>query len=141
VALAMTQLKRYWMVVHYETEFAAENEDEAYQNMIMGNRIVENATIVAKELPELLEGARLKDTIDEARLEARREAAVSILLAQLAHKTKDYSLMWERLSKLASHRREQIQALSVEQLECLSIEAIEFSGVSDLEDWLDRFAQ
>jgi Domain of unknown function (DUF4351) len=133
----MTQLKRYWMVVHYETEFAAENEDEAYQNMIMGNRIVENATIVAKELPELLEGARLKDTIDEARL----EAAVSILLAQLAHKTKDYSLMWERLSKLASHRREQIQALSVEQLECLSIEAIEFSGVSDLEDWLDQFAR
>lgn len=128
------------MVVHYETEFEAESEDDAYQNIIMGNTIVENATLVAKELPELAESDRLKALIEEAKLEARREAAVSILLAQLAYKTEDYSLMWERLSKLEPLRREQIQALSVEQLERLSVDAIEFSRMADLEAWLDRVA-
>ena len=126
------------MVVHYETEFEAENEDDAYLNIRLGNTIVEKATVVAKELPESVEGERLKALIDEAKLEARREAAVSILLTQLAYKTKDYSLIWEKLSKLAPLRRGQIQALSLEQLERLSIDVIEFSSIADLEGWLDR---
>jgi Domain of unknown function (DUF4351) len=136
----MTQLKRYWMVVHYETEFEAQSEDDAHLNIRLGNRIVEEATVVAKELPESAEGNRLKALIEEAKLEARREAAVSILLTQLAYKTKDYSLMWERLSKLEPLRREQIRALSVEQLERLSLDAIEFSRMADLEAWLDGVA-
>ena len=129
------------MVVHYETEFEAENEDDAHLNIRLGNTIIENATVVAKELPESAEGDRLKALIDEAKLEARREAAVSILLTQLAYKTKDYSLIWEKLSKLAPPRREQIQTLSLEQLERLSIDAIEFSGIADLEGWLDRSSE
>ncbi|NEQ86301.1 MAG: DUF4351 domain-containing protein [Moorea sp. SIO2I5] len=136
----MTELKRYWMIVHYETEFEAENEDEAYHDIRLGNTIIENATVVAKELPESLEGDHLKEIINEAKLEARREAAVSILLAQLARKTEDYALRWEGLSKLTPQRQEQIEALSVEQLESLSIDAIAFSSMADLEGWLDRFS-
>lgn len=127
------QLKRYWIVVHYETELEAENEDEAYLNIRLGNRIVENATIVAKELPCEDEDVGLKEIINSAKLEARREAALSILLTQLAYKTKDYSLILEKLSKLPPSRQQQIQALSYEQLECLSIDAIEFKNLADLE--------
>ena len=47
----MSELKRYWVVIHYETEIEAETEWEACHEIRLGNTIVENATLIAKELP------------------------------------------------------------------------------------------
>ncbi|MDY7024646.1 MAG: hypothetical protein SWJ54_25415 [Cyanobacteriota bacterium] len=46
----MTDSKRYWIVIHYETELTAETEDEVYESIIMGNTIVEEASIQAQEI-------------------------------------------------------------------------------------------
>ncbi len=35
----MTELKRYWVVIHYEIELTAENEEEACFNIRLGNTI------------------------------------------------------------------------------------------------------
>ncbi len=47
----MSELKRYWVVIHYETEIEAETEWEACHEIRLGNTLVENATLIAKELP------------------------------------------------------------------------------------------
>ncbi|MEQ8959568.1 MAG: hypothetical protein RLP02_16875 [Coleofasciculus sp. C2-GNP5-27] len=41
----MSESKRYWVVIHYETEIEAETEWEACHDICLGNTIVENATL------------------------------------------------------------------------------------------------
>jgi hypothetical protein len=64
----MTELKRYWIVIHYETELTAETEDEVYENIIQGNTIVEEASIAAQEIPS---DADIKALITQTRLNVR----------------------------------------------------------------------
>jgi hypothetical protein len=135
----MCESKRYWVVIHYETEVKAENEWDACHEIRMGNTIVENATIIAKELPD--QDGGFKELIQEARREARKEEALSIVLRQLAHRTGNYSLLWDKSSSQALHIQSQLQKLSLEQLELLSLDALEFSTVDELKIYLDKFTE
>jgi Domain of unknown function (DUF4351) len=126
----MSELKRYWIVVHYETELTATDEGEACQNICMGNTIVEGATIAAKELPP---DADCQALLAQARVEARRESSISIIVNQLCHKMNDYSLIF---NGLPTAEKAKLDTLSLEQLENLSIAALHFSSLDDLRDYL-----
>jgi hypothetical protein len=132
----MSESKRYWVVIHYETEIEAETEWEACHDICLGNTIVENATMIAKALPTEAGGG--KKVIEEARIEARKKEALSIVLRQLADQTGNYSLLLDGLSSLTSQMRSQLQNLSLEQLETLSLEALNFSTLDQLQSYLDN---
>ena len=134
----MAEKKRYWMIVHYETEREAENEEDAYFGIIMGNTVVENATIVAREIPATVEDDCFQEIIQQARQDARHQSALSVILHQLAYKTEDYGIIWEGLSSRSPAVHAKLQALSLAQIEHLSIDALSFSTLDDLEQWLDR---
>ncbi len=127
----MTELKRYWVVIHYETELAAENEDEACFNICLGNTIVEEAAISARELPP---DGNFREILQQARIEARREAAIAIIVKQLCHKMQDYTLLF---NGLPAELQTQLDHLTLEQLENLSIEALQFSTLEDLRHFLN----
>ncbi len=133
----MSESKKYWVVIHYETEVIAETEWDACHEIRMGNTIVENATLIAKELPSQEGG--FKELIQQARIEARKEEAISIVFRQLAHRTGNYSLLWDKSSSLAPDIQSQLEKLSLEQLELLSLDALEFSTVDELKMYLDKF--
>lgn len=126
----MNELKRYWVVIHYETELTAENEDEACFNIRLGNTIVEEAAISARELPA--EGD-FRALLQQARIEARRESAIAIIVKQLCHKLNDYTLLF---NGLPADLQTQLDRLTLEQLENLSIEALQFSTLDDLRHYL-----
>jgi len=81
-------LKRYWIVVHYETELTAETEWDACHNIRLGNRIVEEASITAQEIAF---NGDIKALITQTRLTVRKEVALAIILNQLYHKLQDFS--------------------------------------------------
>jgi hypothetical protein len=126
----MNELKRYWIVVHYETELTSKDEGEACQDICMGNTIVEEATIFVKELPP---DADYQALLTQARVEARRESSISIIIKQLCHKMNDYSFIF---NGLPTAEKAKLDALSVEQLENLSIAALQFSSLDDLREYL-----
>jgi|GEM_PF-2274064 len=64
----MSDLKRYWIVVHYETELTAETEWDACHNIRLGNTIVEEASIAAQEISS---DADIKALITQTRLTVR----------------------------------------------------------------------
>jgi Domain of unknown function (DUF4351) len=127
----MTELKRYWVVIHYETELTAENEEEACFNIRLGNTIVEEAAISARELHA--DDGDCREPLEQARIEARREAAIAIILRQLCHKINDYVLLF---NALPSDLQTKLDHLTLEQLENLSIEALQFSTLDDLRHYL-----
>ncbi len=127
----MSKLKRYWLVIHYEREIEAENEEEAYINICLGNTIVENATIVAQKLDG---DAEVKKSISQVRIEARKQSAISIIVVQLYHKIQDYSLISKGLPK---DILDKVQSLSLEDLEKLSIEVLTMSSLDDLRNYLN----
>lgn len=131
----MSKPKRYWVVIHYEAEVSADTEWDACHDIRMGNTIVENATVIAKALPA--EDGVCKELIQEARREARLEAALSIVLRQIAHKTGNYALLWVQSALFAPDVQDKLQKLSLQQLENLSVEALEFLTVDDLKSYLD----
>lgn len=131
----MSESKRYWVVIHYETEVKADSEWDACHNIRMGNTIVENATLIAKELPA--SDGVYKELIQEARRESRKEVALSIVLRQIAHKTGNYALLWDQSASLAPEVQDKLQKLSLQQLENLSVDALEFLTVDDLKSYLD----
>lgn len=122
----MPDTKRYWVVVHYETELTAVSADDACQNIRMGNTIVEEATIVAREL---LDEADHQALLNQARIEARREAAIAIIVKQLCHKMHDYTLLFDGLPV---DLQVKLDGLTLEQIETLSIDALKFSTLEDL---------
>jgi Domain of unknown function (DUF4351) len=128
----MSELKRYWVVIHYETELAAENEEEACFNIRLGNTIVEEAAISARELPA--DDGDCRESLEQARIEARREAAIAIIVKQLCHRMKDYTLLF---NGLPADLQTQLDRLTLEQLENLSIEALQFSTLDDLRHFLN----
>jgi hypothetical protein len=132
----MSELKRYWVVVHYERELEAESDWDAAHDIRIGNTIVENATVIVKELPE--QGDLCKALIHNARREARQEEALSIVLRQISHRTKDYSFVLDGVSSLPSEIQTKLQQLSLEQLEMLSVDALEMSSLDDLNSYLDN---
>ncbi len=87
----MSDLKRYWIVVHYETDLTAESDWNACHDIRMGNTIVENARTIAREIPS---DADTEALITDTRLAVRKQAAISIILRQLYHKLQDYSLLF-----------------------------------------------
>ena len=126
----MSELKRYWIVVHYETELTAETEWDACHNIRLGNRIVEEASIAAQEISF---NGDIKALITQTRLTVRKEATLAIILNQLYHKLQDFSLLENGLPpKIQS----QVEALSVEQLEDLSIAVLDFDSLDDLSAYL-----
>jgi Domain of unknown function (DUF4351) len=127
----MSELKRYWVVIHYETELTAENEGEACFNIRLGNTIVEEAAISARELSR---DGDFRALLQQARIEARREAAIAIIVKQLCHKMKDYTLLF---NGLPAELQTQLDSLTLEQLESLSIEALQFSTLDDLRHFLN----
>lgn len=126
----MSNSKRYWIVIHYETELMAETEDKAYENICLGNTIVEEASIVAQEISS---DADLKALITQTRLTARQEAALSIIMTQLYYKLQDFSLL---RNGLPPEIQTQVEVLSLEQLEDLSIAALNFNSLDDLSTYL-----
>ncbi|CAD5990344.1 hypothetical protein PCC9214_05773 [Planktothrix tepida] len=126
----MSELKRYWIIVHYETELMAETEWDACHNISLGNRIVEEASIAAQEISS---NADLKALITQTRLTVRKEAALAIILNQLYHKLQDFSLL---ANGLPPEIQAQVEALSVEQLEGLSIAVLNFNSLEDLSAYL-----
>ncbi|VXD15485.1 conserved hypothetical protein [Planktothrix paucivesiculata PCC 9631] len=110
----MSDLKRYWIVIHYETELTAETEWDACHNIRLGNRIVEEASIAAQEISF---NADIKALITQTRLTVRKEATLAIILNQLYHKLQDFSWLADGLPP---EIQSQVEALSVEQLEDLS---------------------
>ena len=122
----MPDTKRYWVVIHYETELTAASADDACQNIRLGNTIVEEATIVARELPDEADHQAL---LNQARIEARREAAISIIVKQLCHKMYDYTLLFDGLP---IDLQAKLDDLTLEQIETLSIDALQFSTLEDL---------
>lgn len=131
----MSEPKRYWVVIHYETEVSADTEWDACHDIRMGNTIVENATVIALALPA--EDGGCKELIQEARRAARKEAALSIVLRQIAHKTGNYALLWDQSASFAPEVQDKLQKLSLQQLENLSVDALEFLTVDDLKSYLD----
>ncbi|MFM6400457.1 MAG: DUF4351 domain-containing protein [Planktothrix sp.] len=126
----MSELKRYWIVVHYETELTAETEWDACHNIRLGNRIVEEASITAQEIS--LSGD-LKALITQTRLTVRKEATLAIILNQLYHKLQDFSLL---ANGLPPKIQAQVEVLSIEQLEDLSIAVLNFNSLEDLSAYL-----
>ncbi|CAD5989456.1 hypothetical protein PCC9214_05574 [Planktothrix tepida] len=126
----MSELKRYWIVVHYETELTAETEWDACHNIRLGNRIVEEASIAAQEIAF---NADIKALISQTRLTVRKEAALAIILNQLYHKLQDFSLL---ANGLPPEIQAQVEALSIEQLEDLSIAVLNFNSLEDLSAYL-----
>ncbi len=126
----MSDLKRYWIVVHYETELTAETEWDACHNIRLGNRIVEEASIAAQEISF---NADIKALITQTRLTVRKEATLAIILNQLYHKLQDFSWL---ANGLPPEIQAQVEALSVEQLEDLSIAVLDFDSLEDLSAYL-----
>lgn len=126
----MSELKRYWIVVHYETELTAETEWDACHNIRLGNRIVEEASITAQEISF---NGDIKALITQTRLTVRKEAALAIILNQLYHKLQDFSLL---ANGLPPEIQAQVEALSIEQLEDLSIAVLNFNSLEDLSAYL-----
>ncbi|SKB13675.1 conserved hypothetical protein [Planktothrix sp. PCC 11201] len=126
----MSELKRYWIVVHYETELTAETEWDACHNIRLGNRIVEEASIAAQEISF---NADIKALITQTRLTVRKEATLAIILNQLYHKLQDFSLL---ANGLPPEVQAQVEALSIEQLEDLSIAVLDFDSVEYLSAYL-----
>ncbi|ABB57092.1 DUF4351 domain-containing protein [Synechococcus elongatus PCC 6311] len=62
------------------------------------------------------------------RQEGRREQADTLVLRQLTR----------RCGTLSPALLTQIQALSLEQMENLADDLLDFSGIQDLEDWLNQ---
>jgi Domain of unknown function (DUF4351) len=122
----MSELKRYWIVVHYETELTAETEWDACHNIRLGNRIVEEASIAAQEISF---NGDIKALITQTRLTVRKEATLAIILNQLYHKLQDFSLL---ANGLPPEIQAQVEALSIEQLEDLSIAVLNFNSLEDL---------
>lgn len=128
----MSELKRYWLVVHYEREIEAEDEQDAYVNICMGNTIVENATILAQELDE---DTDLTTSISQLRIEVRKQAAISIIVHQLSPKIQDYSLIYQGLPQ---DILDKINSLSLQDLENLSIEILTINDLDDLRNYLNK---
>ena len=126
----MTSLKRYWIVIHYETELTAETEWDACHNIRLGNTIVEEASIAAQEI---LSDADIKALISQTRLTVRKEAALDIILWQLYYKLQDFSLLRDGFPPAIQAR---VEALSVEQLEDLSIAVPNLNTLDDLNAYL-----
>jgi hypothetical protein len=126
----MSDLKRYWIVVHYETELTAETEWDACHNIRLGNRIVEEASITAQEISF---NGDIKALITQTRLTVRKEATLAIILNQLNHKLQDFSWL---ANGLPPEIQAQVEALSVEQLEDLSIAVLDFDSLEDLSAYL-----
>ena len=126
----MSELKRYWIVIHYETELTAETEWDACHNIRLGNRIVEEASIAAQGISF---NADLKALITQTRLTVRKEAALAIILNQLYHKLQNFSLL---ANGLPPEIQAQVEALSIEQLEDLSIAVLNFNSLEDLSAYL-----
>ncbi len=127
----MSELKRYWLVVHYEREIEAEDEQDAYVNICMGNTMVENATILAQELDE---DTDLTTSISQLRIEVRKQAAISIIVHQLSHKIQDYSLIYQGLPQ---DILDKVNSLSLQDLENLSIEILTINDLDDLRNYLN----
>ncbi|MDY6782862.1 MAG: DUF4351 domain-containing protein [Cyanobacteriota bacterium] len=128
----MSELKRFWVLVHYETELTAENEDEACLDILMGNTIVEGASLVVQELSS---DADAREAIARSRAKVRKKSALAIIIRKLCYKLKDYTWMFEGLP---AEIQAKVDELSLEQLEDLSIEALEFSSADDLSAYLER---
>ena len=126
----MSDLKRYWIVVHYETELTAETEWDACHNIRLGNRIVEEASITAQEISF---NGDIKALITQTRLTVRKEATLAIILNQLNHKLQDFSWL---ANGLPPEIQAQVEALSVEQLEDLSIAVLDFDSLEHLSAYL-----
>ena len=126
----MSELKRYWIVVHYEIELTAETEWDACHNIRLGNRIVEEASIAAQESSF---NGDLKALITQTRLTVRKEATLAIILNQLYHKLQDFSLL---ANGLPPEIQAQVEALSIEQLEDLSIAVLDFDSLEHLSAYL-----
>ncbi|CAC5339811.1 MULTISPECIES: DUF4351 domain-containing protein [Planktothrix] len=126
----MSELKRYWIVVHYEIELTAETEWDACHNIRLGNRIVEEASIAAQEISF---NGDLKALITQTRLTVRKEATLAIILNQLYHKLQDFSLL---ANGLPPEIQAQVEALSIEQLEDLSIAVLDFDSLEHLSAYL-----
>jgi len=130
-------LKLWRVVVLYEGEVYGKDEFDAHVNIRLGNTIVENATIVPIEQAddedeEIEDFEDFKERLRQARIEARRQAAIRIVLKQLAHKTKDYSLRFNPPKDLESS----LDRLSLEQLETLSIDSLQMNSLDDLKAYL-----
>lgn len=126
----MSELKRYWIVVHYETELTAETEWDACHNIRLGNRIVEEASIAGQEISF---NGDIKALITQTRLTVRKEATLAIILNQLYHKLQDFSWL---ANGLPPEIQSQVEALSVEQLEDLSIAVLDFDSLEYLSAYL-----
>ncbi len=127
----MSELKRYWIVVHYETDLTAESDWDACHDIRMGNTIVENASIIAREIPS---DADVEALITDTRLAVRKQAAISIILRQLSYKLQDYSLLFDGVPP---DIQEKLEMRSLEEIENLSIAALNFSSLDDLRAYLE----
>lgn len=127
----MSDLKRYWIVIHYETDLTAESEWDACHNIRLGNTIVENASIIAREIPS---DADTEALITDTRLAVRKEAAISIILRQLSEKLQDYSLFFDGLPPDIQTK---VEMRSLEQIEKLSIAVLDFNSLDDLRAYLE----
>ena len=122
----MSDLKRYWIVIHYETDLTAESEWHACHDICMGNTIVENASIIAREIPS---DADTQALITDTRLAVRKKAAISIILHQLSYKLEDYSLCFDGLPP---DIQKKLEMRSLEEIEDLSIAVLDFNSLNDL---------
>jgi len=104
---------------------SAENEFETNHNIHISNHIIKKTTLVAKEITT----ANFRELLNQARIEARREAAIAIILKQLCYKMDDYSLIFHGLPAFLQTC---VDSLSLEQLENLSIEALQMASLDDL---------
>ena len=127
----MSDLKRYWIVIHYETDLTAESEWDACHDIRMGNTIVENASIIAREIPD---DADTEALITDTRLAVRKEAAISIILRQLSEKLQDYSLLFDGLPP---DIQKKLEMRSLEEIENLSIAVLDFNSLDDLRAYLE----
>ena len=127
----MSDLKRYWIVVHYETDLTAESDWDACHDIRMGNTIVENASIIAREIPSDADAEAL---ITDTRLAVRKQAAISIILRQLSYKLQDYSLLFDGVPP---DIQEKLEMRSLEEIENLSIAVLDFSSLDDLRAYLE----
>jgi predicted transposase YdaD len=95
-------------------------------------------TVVVYKFPELsreaiermlgLSELRQTKVYQEALQEGRQEGEQSLILRQLVR----------RIGKVPSKTRSQIQALSLEKLESLGEALLDFTGLEDLQQWLDQ---
>jgi predicted transposase YdaD len=94
--------------------------------------------VVVYKFPELsreaiermlgLSELRQTKVYQEALQEGRQEGEQSLILRQLVR----------RIGKVPSKTRSQIQALSLEKLESLGEALLDFTGLEDLQQWLDQ---